>query len=694
MQISHQIDSTNSQVSLNINNFTDLNNLKVSSVEKETKEKINYISIAGCVYEHIITNPDLTFAQKLLYFTVDASSIINLYYEDKRIAALSAKDWAKKISCSSSKIDALQKSLKKKKYFDVLNQKNDFGQHNPNLITPTIPNKYIQALHNTPNIRNLPDLDIDNLTKTLSHSEFKRFILDKSKFFIKLDYSLFNNIAADSSLSDFEKIIVFDFYMNSYKSFFASKGGGCSFIFTTKELMARYSCCKSYISTALKKLHKSNYINCELSKHKDSNNKRKDHYIWTFSLIYDFNKLFPKGFNNNLGINNDISLNYSENKNNPEKENENIMFSEYSEYSKLHYNIQCNIKQNIKHDFYKKPSSNKALTFSKNKPFSLDLTGFPSVHYSGYAVHYSGNYRVNKNSLNNIDSNIDIRTNENFKNSTSKYLNYLSVFYKNKNFIKNPFIDLTKKIINGQETELKPTSEEVNNQPTQERIKEQVKNNQKIKLAFSKDKSQVKARKPKELKEKKRHLIDHHPLREEQVEILQIRSKRNFDANFINQLLLKLSKNCPNHVFKTEEDFIKYMTKVLINELHESAKVNRVGFELKANIEREQTKEEQGEALETSEENREEEKQEAETDWREIKENMLKACGNTSNREEIAAMLSQIKAEEYRETKTIKLKISNNYVRKQAERNYGSYIGGYIEKYAKAAGYEKIIISS
>ena len=153
MQISHQIDSTTSQIPLNFPL-----DYKIFSIEKEVatgkEKKINYVSIAACVYEHIITNPDLTFAQKLFYFTVDADSIINLYYHKNRFAALSAVDWAEKISCSSSKINALQKSLKKKKYFDILSQKNYLGQYNPNLITPTIPNKHIQALHQAPNISN------------------------------------------------------------------------------------------------------------------------------------------------------------------------------------------------------------------------------------------------------------------------------------------------------------------------------------------------------------------------------------------------------------------------------------------------------------------------------------------------------------------------------------------------------------
>ncbi len=64
---------------------------------------------------------------------------------------------------------------------------------------------------------------------------------------------------------------------------------------------------------------------------------------------------------------------------------------------------------------------------------------------------------------------------------------------------------------------------------------------------------------------KKNRLADFHPLTEEDANLLQIRSNREFNLNFINKLLLKLADQYPNHQFGNKKVLLNYMTKALVH---------------------------------------------------------------------------------------------------------------------------------
>ena len=60
-------------------------------------------------------------------------------------------------------------------------------------------------------------------------------------------------------------------------------------------------------------------------------------------------------------------------------------------------------------------------------------------------------------------------------------------------------------------------------------------------------------------------LLDFYPLSTEDSNLLRTKSGREFDLNFINQLLLKLSKKYPEHRFSRKEFFLNYLSKALSN---------------------------------------------------------------------------------------------------------------------------------
>lgn len=71
-----------------------------------------------------------------------------------------------------------------------------------------------------------------------------------------------------------------------------------------------------------------------------------------------------------------------------------------------------------------------------------------------------------------------------------------------------------------------------------------------------------------------RKLIEFYPLNEEDVLTLQTLSGREFNANFINQLLMKFSKKYPEHTFYSKQLFFKYFQDVLRKEMRTEEKVN------------------------------------------------------------------------------------------------------------------------
>ncbi|WP_341793350.1 DnaA N-terminal domain-containing protein [Rickettsia endosymbiont of Ceutorhynchus obstrictus] len=76
-------------------------------------------------------------------------------------------------------------------------------------------------------------------------------------------------------------------------------------------------------------------------------------------------------------------------------------------------------------------------------------------------------------------------------------------------------------------------------------------------------------------------LSEFHPLTEEDIGILQLRSNREFNLNFTNQLLLKLAEQYPNNKFYNKKAVLNYMAKALTYELRQAPVVNNDGFKFK-----------------------------------------------------------------------------------------------------------------
>nr|WP_245968995.1 hypothetical protein [Candidatus Rickettsia colombianensi] len=81
---------------------------------------------------------------------------------------------------------------------------------------------------------------------------------------------------------------------------------------------------------------------------------------------------------------------------------------------------------------------------------------------------------------------------------------------------------------------------------------------------------------------KRQKLTDFHPLTQEEVDLLQIKSNREFNLNFINKLLLKLAEQYPEHHFGHKKVFLNYMAKALAHELRETTQANCQHFQFKS----------------------------------------------------------------------------------------------------------------
>ena len=81
---------------------------------------------------------------------------------------------------------------------------------------------------------------------------------------------------------------------------------------------------------------------------------------------------------------------------------------------------------------------------------------------------------------------------------------------------------------------------------------------------------------------KRKKLIDFHPLTQEEADLLQIKSNREFNLTFINKLLLKLAEQYPEHHFGHKKVFLNYMAKALVHELRETTKANCQQFQFKS----------------------------------------------------------------------------------------------------------------
>ncbi|MCX4084006.1 hypothetical protein N7281_03895 [Rickettsia hoogstraalii] len=81
---------------------------------------------------------------------------------------------------------------------------------------------------------------------------------------------------------------------------------------------------------------------------------------------------------------------------------------------------------------------------------------------------------------------------------------------------------------------------------------------------------------------KRKKLADFYPLSQEDADLLQIKSNREFNLDFINKLLLKLAGEYSNHHFGHKKVLLNYMAKALAHELRETTKANCEQFQFKS----------------------------------------------------------------------------------------------------------------
>ncbi|MFV0251412.1 MAG: hypothetical protein AB8U53_00340 [Rickettsia aeschlimannii] len=81
---------------------------------------------------------------------------------------------------------------------------------------------------------------------------------------------------------------------------------------------------------------------------------------------------------------------------------------------------------------------------------------------------------------------------------------------------------------------------------------------------------------------KRKKLADFYPLSQEDADLLQVKSKGEFNLEFINKLLLKLAGEYSNHHFGHKKVLLNYMAKALAHELRETTKANSATFQFKS----------------------------------------------------------------------------------------------------------------
>lgn len=81
---------------------------------------------------------------------------------------------------------------------------------------------------------------------------------------------------------------------------------------------------------------------------------------------------------------------------------------------------------------------------------------------------------------------------------------------------------------------------------------------------------------------KRKKLADFYPLSQEDADLLQVKSNREFNLDFINKLLLKLAGEYSNHHFGHKKVLLNYMAKALAHELRETTKANNATFQFKS----------------------------------------------------------------------------------------------------------------
>ena len=73
-------------------------------------------------------------------------------------------------------------------------------------------------------------------------------------------------------------------------------------------------------------------------------------------------------------------------------------------------------------------------------------------------------------------------------------------------------------------------------------------------------------------------LAEFHPLVQDDADVLTGKSGRNFDLNFINQLMLKLASKYPDRKFFSKNSVLSYMSKILLHEIRDAVQVSNGNF--------------------------------------------------------------------------------------------------------------------
>ncbi|WPY01837.1 DNA-like domain protein (plasmid) [Candidatus Trichorickettsia mobilis] len=73
-------------------------------------------------------------------------------------------------------------------------------------------------------------------------------------------------------------------------------------------------------------------------------------------------------------------------------------------------------------------------------------------------------------------------------------------------------------------------------------------------------------------------LAEFYPLVQDDADVLTGKSGRNFDLNFINQLMLKLASKYPDRKFFSKNSVLSYMGKILLHEIRDAVQVSNGNF--------------------------------------------------------------------------------------------------------------------
>lgn len=176
-------------------------------------------------------------------------------------------------------------------------------------------------------------------------------------------------------------------------------------------------------------------------------------------------------------------------------------------------------------------------------------------------------------------------------------------------------------------------------------------------------------------------MSEFHPIGLSDAKALQVRSGRDFDIHFINQLLLKVSSKYPDHKFLTKDAFLNYMSKLLQNEMRDASRVSNDSFKFKAR----ENEELQKETYLQSVKNNTDITSAATESIANSKADLLKADNSTWSRVRLHLIavygemvdkhwFSKLIASEDLERRTLTLKAPSDFYKDYIHQNYGSLI--------------------